>query len=63
MVICRTYNGAGQKAVDEVKAKTKSEGKITLLEMDNESLGSVRKAADEFLKQSKTLNIIIANAG
>ena len=55
--------GTGQKAVDEVKAKTKSDGKITLIKMDQESLDSVRKAADEFLKQSKTLNIIIANAG
>ena len=52
----------GQKAVDEVKANTKG-GKITLLEMDNESLASVRKAADSFLKQSKTLNVIITNAG
>lgn len=52
----------GQKAVDEVKAKTKG-GKITLLEMDNESLASVKKAVDEFLSQSKTLNILIANAG
>jgi len=52
----------GQKAVDEVKAKTKG-GKITLLEMDNESLASVKKAAEAFLSQSKTLNILIANAG
>jgi len=45
-----------------VKAKTQG-GKITLLEMDNESLASVKKAAEEFLSQSKTLNILIANAG
>ena len=52
----------GQKAVDKVKAKTKG-GKITLLEMDNESLASVRKAAQSFLSQSKTLNILVNNAG
>ena len=52
----------GQKAVDEVKAKTKG-GKITLIEMDNESLASIKKAAASFLDQSKTLNILINNAG
>lgn len=48
--------------MDEVKSKTKG-GKITLLEMDNESLASVKKAADFFLSQSRTLNILINNAG
>ncbi|KAK3716880.1 hypothetical protein LTR37_006230 [Vermiconidia calcicola] len=52
----------GQKAVDEVKAKTKG-GSITLLEMDNENLATVKKAADSFLEQSKTLNILMNNAG
>ena len=45
-----------------MKSKTKG-GKITLIEMDNESLTSVKKAADEFLKQSKTLNVVVNNAG
>ena len=45
-----------------MKAKTKG-GKITLLEMDMESLASVRAAAESFLKQSSTLNILINNAG
>jgi NAD(P)-dependent dehydrogenase (short-subunit alcohol dehydrogenase family) len=52
----------GQKAVDDVKSRTTG-GKITLLEMDNTDLASVKKAADEFLKQSKTLNILVTNAG
>lgn len=52
----------GQKAVDEVKSQTQG-GKITLIEMDNESLASVKKAAEEFLSQCKQLNILIANAG
>lgn len=45
-----------------MKSNTKG-GEITLLEMDNESLASVKKAAEEFKKQSKTLNILINNAG
>lgn len=53
----------GQKAVDDVKSRTKSGGKITLIEMDNESLASVRAAAESFLKQSKQLNILVNNAG
>ena len=53
----------GQKAVDDVKSRTKSGGKITLIEMDMESLASVRTAAESFLKQSKQLNILINNAG
>ena len=52
----------GQRAVDEVKSKTKG-GQITLIEMDNESLASVKAAAESFLKQSKTLNVLINNAG
>ncbi|KAF2718679.1 NAD(P)-binding protein [Polychaeton citri CBS 116435] len=52
----------GQKVVEEIKAKTKG-GKITLLEMRNDSLASVKEAAAEFLKQSDKLNIIINNAG
>ena len=48
--------------MDEVKAKGKG-GEITLLEMDNEDLASIKKAAESFLKQSKTLNILIDNAG
>lgn len=48
--------------MDEVKAKTKG-GKITLIEMDQDSLASVRAGAESFLKQSKTLNILINNAG
>jgi NAD(P)-dependent dehydrogenase (short-subunit alcohol dehydrogenase family) len=52
----------GQKAVDDVKSRTTG-GNITLLEMDNTDLASVKKAADEFLEQSKTLNILVTNAG
>ena len=52
----------GQKAVDEVKAKTEG-GKITLIEMDQDSLASVRKGAEEILRQTKTVNVLVNNAG
>lgn len=39
-------------------------GKVELIEMDNESLGSVRRGADEFLRRSGgKLNVLVANAG
>ncbi|KAI1428321.1 hypothetical protein F5Y12DRAFT_790350 [Xylaria sp. FL1777] len=37
--------------------------KVHLLKLDLESLASVRACADEFLAKSKTLNVLIANAG
>ncbi|KAL8864474.1 MAG: hypothetical protein Q9174_007339 [Haloplaca sp. 1 TL-2023] len=37
-------------------------GNVHLLHMDQSDLSSVRSAADEFRKQSKTLNVIVANA-
>ncbi|KAK5677323.1 hypothetical protein LTS10_009893 [Elasticomyces elasticus] len=52
----------GQKVVDEIKANTQG-GKITLIEMDLESLASIKKGAESFLKQSDKLNILIGNAG
>lgn len=52
----------GRKAVEEVTAKTQG-GKITLVEMDQESLASVRKAAEEILRQTKTVNVLVNNAG
>ncbi|KAK3676534.1 hypothetical protein LTR78_003810 [Recurvomyces mirabilis] len=52
----------GQKAVDDVKAKTQG-GKITLIEMDLESLASVKAGAEEILKQTDNINILINNAG
>jgi len=36
---------------------------VHLLELDLESLASVRTCAEKFLSQSKTLNVLIANAG
>ena len=38
-------------------------GRVELLEMDNNSLSSVRAAAKAFLSKSKTLNVLVNNAG
>jgi len=38
-------------------------GRVELLEMDNNSLESVRRAAKEFLSKSDKLNVIVNNAG
>ena len=48
--------------VDEIKANNQG-GKMTLIEMDLESLASIKKGAESFLKQSDKLNILIGNAG
>jgi NAD(P)-dependent dehydrogenase (short-subunit alcohol dehydrogenase family) len=38
-------------------------GRVELLEMDNNSLESVRAAAKMFMSKSKTLNVLVNNAG
>ncbi|PVH69672.1 NAD(P)-binding protein [Cadophora sp. DSE1049] len=38
-------------------------GRVEMLEMDNNSLASVRKAAKDFLSKSDRLNVIVNNAG
>lgn len=53
----------GRKIVEEIEATQTPGGKITLIEMKLDSLASVRKAADDFLSQSKQLNLLINNAG
>ncbi|USW52942.1 Putative short-chain dehydrogenase/reductase SDR, NAD(P)-binding domain superfamily [Septoria linicola] len=55
-------------ARDLSKAKTAlssilDSGRVHLLELDLNSLASVRKAAQTFLAQSKKLNVLILNAG
>ncbi|KUJ06805.1 short chain dehydrogenase [Mollisia scopiformis] len=38
-------------------------GRVELLEMDNQNLDSVRKAAQNFLSKSNKLNVLVCNAG
>ncbi|OCL05058.1 short-chain dehydrogenase [Glonium stellatum] len=54
----------GQAVVDSILAeKIKSGGKITLIKMELDSLASVRAGAQDFLQQSKILNVLVNNAG
>ena len=54
----------GQAVVDSILAeKIKTGGKITLIEMELDSLASVRVGAQDYLQQSKILNVLINNAG
>ena len=49
--------GKGQSALSDILKP----GHVELLKMDLNSLDSVRAAADEFKKKSKTLNVLINN--
>jgi hypothetical protein len=53
----------GKAVVEEIERNTSSKGKITLVLMDNASLESVRKAADEIRGLTDKLNVAIFNAG
>ncbi|KAI5467617.1 putative short-chain dehydrogenase [Mariannaea sp. PMI_226] len=52
-----------QAAVDDLRKSSESDGKIEVIEMDMNSLDSVKKAAKEFLSKSTKLNILVNNAG
>ena len=52
----------GQKVVDEITSSTKG-GKITLIEMSMDDLSSVKKGAEEILSKTKTINVLVNNAG
>lgn len=52
----------GKKVVKDIESNAKG-GKITLIKMEMDDLESIRKGAEDFLAQSKTLNILINNAG
>nr|POE65037.1 retinol dehydrogenase 12 [Quercus suber] len=54
----------GQKVVDEIKGTTSSAGEITLIDMEMDSLASVRRGAETFLSLSHgQLNVLVNNAG
>ncbi|KAJ8120602.1 hypothetical protein O1611_g10325 [Lasiodiplodia mahajangana] len=52
-----------QPIVADIISTTKGTGNIEVIEMDLDSLDSVKKAAQEFLKKSSQLNVLINNAG
>lgn len=51
------------KTVVHALAKSQGGGKLEVVEMDMDSIGSVKKAAKDFLSRSSRLNILINNAG
>ncbi|TDZ32473.1 Dehydrogenase/reductase SDR family member on chromosome X [Colletotrichum spinosum] len=52
-----------QSAVDSIKSSSAGSGKLEVIDMDMNSLESVKKAAKAFLEQSSVLNVLINNAG
>jgi NAD(P)-dependent dehydrogenase (short-subunit alcohol dehydrogenase family) len=53
-----------QAVIDEIIASDpNNKAPIYFIEMDQMSLDSVRKGAEEFLKKSDRLNVLICNAG
>ena len=52
-----------QPIVDDIVTSTKGFGSIGIIQMDLDSLESVKNAAKEFLEKSSQLNVLINNAG
>lgn len=53
----------GQEVLEEILSSSKGTGKLELLEMNLDSLKSIRAGAEEFLTKSKKLNVLVDNAG
>ncbi|KAE8451584.1 hypothetical protein EG329_003657 [Mollisiaceae sp. DMI_Dod_QoI] len=53
----------GQEVLEDIRSTSKGTGKLELLEMNLDSLKSVRAGAEEFLKKSEKLNVLVNNAG
>jgi NAD(P)-dependent dehydrogenase (short-subunit alcohol dehydrogenase family) len=53
----------GQGVLEEILAGSEGSGKLELLEMELDSLKSVRAGANEFLKRSNKLNVLVNNSG
>lgn len=52
-----------RQVVDDIRSKSQGKGKIEVVEMELGSLASVKAAAQDFLRQSKSLNVLVNNAG
>lgn len=48
---------------DDIRNSTQASGKLEVIEMDMDSLDSVKKAAKDFLAKSNQLNVLVNNAG
>lgn len=52
-----------QGAIEHIKKLSRGSGKLEVIEVDMNSLDSIKKAARAFLAKSSKLNILINNAG
>jgi NAD(P)-dependent dehydrogenase (short-subunit alcohol dehydrogenase family) len=52
-----------QGTIDDILKSSEAGGKLAVIEMDMNSLDSVKKAVKAFLAKSTTLNILVNNAG
>jgi NAD(P)-dependent dehydrogenase (short-subunit alcohol dehydrogenase family) len=52
-----------EETIKDIRSTSAGKGDLIPIEMELESLASVRKGAEEFLKQSDKLNILVNNAG
>jgi NAD(P)-dependent dehydrogenase (short-subunit alcohol dehydrogenase family) len=52
-----------QGVIDGIRRSSEGSGKLEVIEMDMNSLDSVKKAAQAFLAGSSRLNILVNNAG
>ncbi|KAI7543763.1 NAD(P)-binding protein [Hortaea werneckii] len=52
----------GQQVVDDIQETMKG-GKITLIEMEMDSLASIKKGAAQIMEQANQLNVLVCNAG
>lgn len=54
----------GQEVIDEIMSSDpRNKSPIHIVEMSLDSFASVRKGAEQFLQQSKQLNVLVLNAG
>ncbi|KAF2715245.1 putative short-chain dehydrogenase [Pleomassaria siparia CBS 279.74] len=61
-ITARSFKKA-ETVIADISESSEGSGKIDFVEMDMNSLASVKKAAQSFLARSKTLNILVNNAG
>jgi NAD(P)-dependent dehydrogenase (short-subunit alcohol dehydrogenase family) len=52
-----------KRVIDDILKSTRGGGKLEAIEMDMDSLDSVKKAAQDFLAKSSKLNVLVDNAG
>lgn len=53
----------GAATQKDILSRSAGKGKLEVIEMDMDSLDSVRQAVKDFLEKSSTLNVLVNNAG